>query len=153
MASSLKNLTLIHNNPFILAPVLVAFFEAYGARERNLLLSYLVLPLVLNPVSGKVLSNARPNTSLATFSAQRQRIFGLQDRVVYYKKLTNSCIQLAIDSGALTVAPLASVRLGQTSLNDEASPFRSLPAARKLGEICAPFEIPAVFRMLGIKNL
>lgn len=153
MASSIKSLTLIHNNPFTLAPVLVAFFEVYGARERNLLLSYLVLPLVLNPISGKVLSNARSNTSLATFTAQRQRIFGLQDRVLYYKTLTNSCIQLAVDSGALTIAPLASVRRGQISLNDEASPLRSLPAARKLAEICGPFEIPAVFRMLGIKNL
>jgi hypothetical protein len=90
---------------------------------------------------------------LATFAAQRQRIFGLQDRIEYYKGLTNLCIQFSIDSGALEISPLATVRRGQSSLSEEASPIKSITAAKKLGEICTPFEIPAVFRMLGIKSL
>jgi hypothetical protein len=48
LSKIVENLNILYNNPFILTPIIVKFYENYeGKQSRDMLLSYLILPLVL----------------------------------------------------------------------------------------------------------
>jgi hypothetical protein len=61
MSNAIESYAVLHNNPFILAPLFREFYSALPQSPKNLLLSYLVLPLVLQPASREFLfrANAR----------------------------------------------------------------------------------------------
>lgn len=51
MSSPTEYLEIIHNNPFAFSKVFYIFFSELEPIENNVLLSYLLLPLVLYPAS------------------------------------------------------------------------------------------------------
>ena len=76
----------IHNNPFIFTPLIVAFYEQLEKKPKNILLAYLVLPLVLNERSKQTLQNVRKTSSIHTFidssdKSKRENVFGLPERI------------------------------------------------------------------------
>lgn len=48
MTKLTDSLYVIHNNPFIMAPLFTNFFDSVTESENNYLFCYLLLPLVLN---------------------------------------------------------------------------------------------------------
>jgi hypothetical protein len=145
----------LFNNPFLLSPVLPAFYAAYGNRDKNILLSYLVLPLVLPPASRNALVHLNLKSSMRTFLKKRERVYGLAKNIAAYRRLTNNILQHNVDSGLLTIsqrAALAPASAGKSYLNG-ICPADILKAAGKLGVICRPHSIPAIFLQFGIKHL
>lgn len=153
MSNAIESYAVIHNNPFILVPLFQLFYAALPRKPRNILLSYLVLPLVLYPPSRSFLANARASSSIRTMSKERERLYGLSERVEEYKVLTNLCMQYAIDLAAVRVEADLSVQLIGSRLDVSLCPESSARAAQKLGKLLVPYEIPAIYRSLGVKNL
>jgi len=153
MSNAIGSYTVIHNNPFILAPLFELFYASLPKKPRNILLSYLVLPLVLYPSSRSFLSGAKASSSIRTMGKTRERFYGLCERIEEYKALTNLCIQHAIDSGSIAIEEDLSVRVIASRLNAALCPVNSARAANKLGILFAPYEIPAIYRSLGVKAL
>ncbi|MFZ2968577.1 MAG: three component ABC system middle component [Sulfuricurvum sp.] len=88
----------IHNNPFVLTPLIVTFYEKLEKKPNNILFAYLVLPLVLNERSKLTLQTARTTSSIHTFidssdKSKRENVFGLPERIQNYK-LTLRTLQL-----------------------------------------------------------
>lgn len=153
MGNAISSYETIHNNPFILAPLFPAFYSSYSSRENDLLLSYLVLPLVLYPKSRGFLSRANIRSSVRTLIEDRERIFGISESVASYKSLTSSSMQYAIEFGALEISENLSVLVGDKALDKALCPTETIKASVRLGKLFDPFDIPTIYRMLGIKKL
>lgn len=52
MSKFIENISILQNNTFILTPLLVAFYKNLKPTDKNILLAYFVLPLVLNTLVG-----------------------------------------------------------------------------------------------------
>lgn len=153
MSNAIGSYAVIHNNPFILAPLFELFYASLPKKPKNILLSYLVLPLVLYPPSRSFLADAKPSSSIRTMNKKRERFYGFCGRVEEYKTLTNLCIQHAIDSGSIAIEEDLSILVIAPRLDASLCPGTSAKAATKLGVLIAPYEISAIYRSLGVKAL
>jgi len=153
MSTAIDSYTIIHNNPFILSPLFELFYASLPKKPKNILLSYLVLPLVLYPPSRLFLARAKAGSSIRTMGKKRERLYGLSERMEEYKDLTNLCIQHVIDSSSIGIEEDLSVLVNGPRLDESLCPGTSARAARKLGTLFGPYEIPAIYRSLGVKAL
>jgi hypothetical protein len=151
MTRAIDHLEELHNNPFIFSPLFPVFYKALGEKPHNSLLAYLLLPLVLYQESNTFLKNANSRSSMRTMVDKPSRLFGLQQRIVEYREITNLSIQHAIDNGALLSSERASYKSGETKLPTILTEM-SRPAS-KLGLLFAPFDVPSIFRTVGVKSL
>jgi hypothetical protein len=153
MNNAIDSYSVIHNNPFTLAPLFREFYSTVARAPKNLLLSYLVLPLVLYPESRRFLTNANKTSSIRTMRKEHGRFYGLPERVHEYRSLTNLCIQYATDLGALDLNNDLSVVVNGHNLDTALCPGTSPKAARNLGKLLRPYDPPAVYRLLGVTSL
>lgn len=156
---SIKNISLIYNNPFVFSPLFVEFYSNTAQREKNILLSYLVLPLTLYRPSQLAIKNSQAgsrSTIYSVFSERKTegRVFGLEERVKNYKSLTNESIQYAIASGMLALNEDLSICIKKSKLaNKKLCPKDALTAARKLGVLFARYDIQTCYGILGVKEI
>lgn len=153
MSNAIQSLGVLHNNPFIFAPLFSPFHKSLGEKPKSFLLSYLVLPLVLYPKSCTFLVGARSTSSLRTLMGKRERIYGLEERISEYRGLTNTSLQHAVDMGVLQVGDNLSVNAVSDWTNDPLCSSDQLKAASKLGILLAPFDVPTVYRTIGVQKL
>jgi len=153
MSNAIDSMEVLHFSPLILSPLFVAFYESLGAKNNSVLLSNLVLPLALYPESRQFLKNAKSTSTLRTFVSERERIFGLADRIETHRDVSTNAFQYGIDCGVLKIEKALSVEvtgpmnLKLTGRGDIAR------AASRLGILLSPFEVPAIYRMFGIKKI
>ncbi|ANU65329.1 hypothetical protein A4V04_02010 [Burkholderiales bacterium YL45] len=155
MHEYIKNSYFVFNNPFLLTPVLVSFFQNYTGREDNFLLSYLVLPLSL-PKEGKaVLGHINSRSTLNKLQENNNvLIFRLNSRLTEYRELTNHCIQYSLDNDFLVLNGL-SLTVGKnvpppsrnSSIKDSAK------VSANLGKLLSKYRVVDIFRFLGVKGL
>ena len=153
MSNAIQSFKVIHHNPFTLTPLFLAFYSSLPVKPKSLLLSYLVLPMVLNPHSRKFLVGATSRSSMRTLIRDRERLYGLAERIYEYRTLTNTCLQQAIDVNLIAVADDLSVIANPDHAQDGSSPDNMIKAAKRFGELLTPFDVPTIYRMLGIKRL
>jgi len=153
MSNAIQSFGVLHNNPFIFGPLFPPFYESLGKKPKSILLSYLILPLVLYPESNTFLVNAKSTSSVRTMVKKRDRLYGLDERIAEFRKLTNTSVQYAIDIGVLELADDLTVYVNSSWSADPLCPADALKAANRLGILFAPFDIPTIYRMLGVKRL
>jgi hypothetical protein len=154
MSKLVNSVYQIHNNPFILAPLIVEFFKHTKPQPNNILLAYLVLPLVLQQDSRESLKGVRIDSTIHSIGKKKKEIFfGLPERVKAYKELTNKSLQYAIDNKLikineeLAVDVLIKKNTVTNSLKD------ALKASSNLHKIFKDLDVVAIYRLLGIKEL
>ena len=143
----------VHNNPFVLAPLFVEFFRYIQTTPKNILLAYLVLPLVLHEDSKQSLVRARNTSSIHTFSEKKENLFGLPDRVRLYKDLTNQCLQYAIDNQIIKINENLIVKVLTTKNKIVENLNESLKASSNLHKVFRDLDAVAIYRLLGVKEL
>ncbi len=143
----------VHNNPFVLAPLFVEFFRYIQTTPKNILLAYLVLPLVLHEDSKQSLVRARNTSSIHTFSEKKENLFGLPDRVRLYKDLTNQCLQYAIDNQMIKINENLIVKVLTTKNKIVENLNESLKASSNLHKVFRDLDAVAIYRLLGVKEL
>jgi len=153
MSDPIHHLRVLHNNPFIFASAVVAFFEVLGEKEKALLLGYFVLPMALHLPSRKFLQNANRRSSLRSMLQDRTRIHGLEERVARYREMTNTTVQYLLDAGGISVIGQLSVSVADQQTMNGPSPDGVVKAAGRLGNLFRPYDVPMVFRMLGVMSI
>jgi hypothetical protein len=153
MSNAIHHLQTLHNNPFIFAPALVAFFETLGNKEKSLLLGYLILPMTLHLPSREFLENSIRTSSIRTMLKDRARIYGLNERITQYREMVNITVQYLLNIGSLQLNEQLSVSIFDKKLMDSPSPKGIIKAASNLGKLFRPYEVPMIFRMLGVMSL
>lgn len=153
MSQIVNNIYKIHNNPFVLTPLILEFFKYSQPKPKDILLAYLILPLVLYETSRKFLVLARTTSSLITFSKKKENFFGLPKRVEEYKEITNQCIQYAIDNKIIQINNELTVEI----LIDDSTTMKNLEqelkASSKLDKIFKDLDVVAIYKSLGLKEL
>ena len=153
MSKLLGSIYQIHNNPFVLSPLFVEVFRHIQPMPKNILLAYLVLPLVLHEDSKQSLVRARTTSSIHSFSKKKENLFGLQERICLYKDLTNQCIQYAIDNQMMKIGDNLIVEVLIKENNTVENLKKSLNAASNLHKIFRDLDVVAIYRLLGVKEL
>lgn len=152
MTDQIRHLQVLHNNPFIFGSAFIEFFEALGTKEKALLLGYLVLPMILHQPSHKFLSKANSRSSLRTMLQDCSRIYGLNERVTQYRQMTRMTVQYLLGTGGISVHSHLDISVNQQVVEGP-SPAGVIKAARQLGTFFRPYDVPTVFRMLGVMSL
>lgn len=150
--SPIDHLFTLQRTPFALAPVIHRFYEFSGTKERDILLSYLVLPMVLYPPMRTFLMGARATSSLRSMCKEQSRLVGLAARVKDFKSLTNAAMLILTAERGIKVAEDLSVksigRVQGANTNKEL-----LEAGRKLAAVFADEDVVSIYRTLGLKSL
>ena len=156
---SIKHISIIYNNPFIFYPLFVEFYSNIPQKDKNILLSYLVLPLVLYHPSRLAIKNSQAgsrSTIYSVFSDRKteERIFGLEERIKSYKSLTNDSLRYAITSGMLVLNDNLSISIKNLKLANKKLWQRDiLMAAKKMGILLAQYDKLTWYSILGVKEL
>ncbi len=91
-ASPIEHLFTLQRSPIALAPVIHKFFASSQPRERDLLLSYLVLPMVLYPAMQEYLLTVIKTSNLRTLCKDQSRLVGLTRNAQQFKPLTHAAL-------------------------------------------------------------
>ena len=153
MSDPLHHLRVLHNNPFIFAAAFTTFFQSLGEKERGFLFAYLVLPMTLYPPSREFLQKAKITSSIRTMLKERKRIYGLEERVTRYRDMTNTTIQYLQDAGNLAFGDQLTISVAEQQSVGTPSPEGVVKAAQRLAVLFRPYDVPTVFRMLGVMSL
>ena len=84
---------------------------------------------------------------------KRERLYGLDQRIAEYLRLTNATVQYATDMDILQITEDLSVNIITDWPTEPICPPEALKAASRLGKLFSPFDIPTIYRMIGVKRL
>lgn len=158
MSKFVDSIYKIHNNLFLLTPLIVEFYKNLEVKQKNILLVYFVLPLVLYEESKLSLKNSNINSSIHTFTnnndkKKRGNLYGLSHRVEIYKDVTNKCIQHAIDNKWIKLNDDLSVEVLNKNIKCSENLKDSFKASSNLYKIFKDLEVLTIYRLLGVKKL
>ncbi len=153
MIKTIKHVHKVYNNPFLLTPLILSFYKNYSGQPKDILLSYLVLPLILHDSSRAWLKGANKNSSLTTFGRNRENYYGLPERIEEYKNITNKCIQYAVDKKVIIINNEMQVSLLQSEIETPTYLGDSIKAAENIYKIFKNLGIASIYRSLGVKQL
>lgn len=151
--NAIQHYVTLTRSPLLLSPIIETFFKEVKPVGKNILMGYLVLPIVLYPPSRDFLRKANARSSVRSFCADRRRLAGLQQRVVELRAVTNVAIQNGIDCDRLILRSDLSLEYAEQKIN----PIPIMPdetrAAKRLASIFEPYDVPTIYRLLGVTNL
>lgn len=153
MIKSIKHIHKIFNNPFLFTPLFVIFYEKYSGQNKDILLSYLLLPLALHNETKTWLQNARSSSSLTTFGRNRENYYGLPERVNGYKHTTNKCLQYAIDNNIISINETLSIQVLKPTTGCSEAIKDAFKASENLVKIFKDIDVVSIYRSLGVKQL
>lgn len=142
----------LHRTPFALAPVIQSFYQHWEPVEKDILLSYLILPLVTYKPMHAFLNRARRDSSARTMASDASRLIGLAMRVEEFKPITNAALLILTAEKSLEITSELSVRSIQKprSVNSDKS---LLKYSQKLAMVLSGENVVSIYRMLGLKSL
>lgn len=142
----------LHRTPFALAPVIQSFYQHWEPVEKDILLSYLILPIVTYKPMHAFLNRARRDSSIRTMASDAERLIGLAMRVEEFKPITNAAMLILTAENSLEITPELSVRSLKKpqSINSDKS---LLKYSQKLAMVLSGENVVSIYRMLGLKSL
>lgn len=114
MSKFIENISTLQNNTFALTPLLVSFYKNLKPTDKNILLAYFVLPLVLNNEFLEKIQKITTASNLSRITRDKDIMAGFEERFYLYKEQTNKCLQYAIDCKYIEVDE----NLAVTVIND-----------------------------------
>jgi hypothetical protein len=154
MKKIVENISIIHNNIFVLTPLLISFYKNYKGQKNDLLLSYLILPIVLNPKCIEELKVVRSNSNLVRLVANKECMAGFAERFEFYKQIANQCLQYAIDCKYIIVTKELQIKVvNSEGLYTDPSLSNSITLASNLHNLFKSLDVINIYYAFGIKNL
>lgn len=147
-----EHLYTLHRTPFALAPVVQSFYQDWEPVEKDILLSYLILPIVTYTPMQFFLKNARRNSSVRTMTSNSNRLVGLAMRVEEFKPITNAALLILAAEKRLEITSELSVRSNKKphAINADKALLRY---SQKLAMVLSNENVVSIYRMLGLKSL
>ena len=153
MSDPISHLEVLANNPFIFATSMLDFYAKLGSKKHSLLLAYLVLPIALQEERRKFLKNAKSTSNLRTMSGKNGAFNGLSELVEDYKTITNATLQYLISAGAIRIDGDAIMVERALEGHDSPAPRGLEKATATLARFFIPYEVPVIYRMVGVYSL
>ena len=97
MSRFVDNIFTLQNNVFSLTPLLISFYKNLQSKEKDMLLAYFVFPLVLNRDCVDKIKQLNRKSQLSRITRDKDIMAGFEERFEFYKNITNSCLQYALD--------------------------------------------------------
>ena len=151
--SAIHHYVTFARSPLLLAPVIESFFQSLPQKTNNILLGYLVLPIVLYPPSRSFLQSANSRSTIRSFCDTRSRLAGLPQRVLELRSTSSLAMQNSIDCMHLILRSDLSLKYVTSHKDLEGSMVNEIKAAKRLAILLESCDIPAAYRLLGVKNL
>ncbi|MFG6416536.1 three component ABC system middle component [Roseateles sp. DC23W] len=152
MNAAADHLYTLHRNAFALAPVIQSFYLNREPLEKDILLSYLVLPLVSFPAMQDYLHTANRTSSIRTMTSEASRLVGLPLRISEYKPITNKALLILRSDESLQLRDDLSVIVSENQHSENADP-KMLRCARQLAMVFRNESVVTIYRLLGLKSL
>lgn len=152
METAFDHIYTLHRSPFTLAPVIQSFYLHWEPVEKDVLLSYLILPLVTFPAMQKFLNHASRNSSIRTMASEPSRLIGLPQRLEEYKPITNAALLILRADESLILKEDLSVLANENRQAANADK-EMLRFAQKLAMVLRNESVVTIYRMLGLKSL
>ena len=142
----------LHRTPFALAPLIHSFYDDWESIEKDILLSYLILPLVSYKPMQKFLAGAKRNSSLRTMTADSGRLLGLAPRVEEFKSITNAALLILTSEKSLEInSDMSAVSISKIrAVNSNKDLLRY---SRKLAMVFSGEDVVSIYRTFGLKSL
>ncbi len=103
MSKLIENISTLQSNIFILTPILVSFYRNLQPKDKNILLAYLVFPLVLNSDFLEKITTVSRASRLSRITNDKEIMAGFEERFEYFKDITNHCLQYALECGYIKI--------------------------------------------------
>lgn len=142
----------LHRSPFAFAPLIHSFYDEWESIENDVLLSYLIVPLVAYKPMHTFLGRAKRSSSLRTMTSDSSRFFGLSLRIKDFKSITNAALLILTAEKALEIN-LEMSAVSTNKIRSANSNNDLLKYSRKLAMVFAGEDVISIYRMLGIKAL
>jgi Family of unknown function (DUF6521) len=151
--NAIEHYVTLTRSPLLLVPIIESFFQAISPSKKNILLGYLVLPIVLYPASSNFLRTATSKSSIRTFCNDRSRLAGLAQRVAELRRTSSLAMQNSIDCERLILHRDLSMEFKEHQSNYMMGMQKNIKAAKRLASILDPYDVPTVYRLLGVNKL
>lgn len=153
MIKRFEHLYTIYNNAFKYTPIIHSFYKEYCGQDKDILLSYLILPLVLSEQSRESLIHSNSKSNLYTFCRKKENLIGLPQMIKEYKSITNECIQYGCDRGLFEISASLHVSALESTNNISFVESAEFKAAQKFAVLIKTTDIPTIYRYLGVAEL
>lgn len=153
MTKYVENLQVIYKNPFILAPLITNFYSNIGNKPNNILLCYLIFPMVLDEDRRDYLLKSSINSSIYTFKSRKNLLVGISSSLTHFKSLTSSSLQHAIDNNWVIVNNDMSISVVENQENIQEHLGDAYRATAKLNNIFGSVDVVSIYKFLGVKEL
>ena len=151
-ATVIDHIFTLQRSPYALAPIIHEFYNRSSPRERDILLSYLILPLVLFPPMRDFLASARSTSNLRTMTQAKERLIGLPERISDFKAITHASLLVLTSEKRVELSEDMSIKsIDEVQISNTKA--KLLDAARGLAAVCQGEDIVTIYRMLGLKYL
>lgn len=121
MTSAIEHLGNLHQNPYILAPLIEVFYRELAVEKRDTLLSYLILPLIFNKDVFPLLKVVRNDSTFFTKFKDKSVLSDVSSRVTDFKSVTNSCMQILFELNVFSISDGRVIELGINTLSSYSS--------------------------------
>lgn len=143
-------------NPFFASRLIHSFLTGYEKPVAPISLIYIVLPLIYYRPSRTLLITAKNNSSLRTLfiddAAKATSVGGLQERLLYFEKISNYGIIIAANEDKIEITSEGIVLKRKLDYKDVINKNIKdyIRAAHYLGLLCSKMEQSNIFRLLGV---
>lgn len=151
--SAIDHYLTLTRSPLLLTPIIESFYQTSKPSEKNILLGYLILPLALYPASKEFLKKANKASSIRTLCSERSRIAGLPQRINELRSISSIAIQNSVSCGRLIIHSDLSLMCKDGLAINNHGMVDEQKASKRLATMFAPYDIPTIYRLLGVTKL
>lgn len=150
MSNIISDVVKIKYNTFTLAPAMLSYYETCQVKHDNMLLMYLLFPVVLNSDWICSLPKVQSRSRLEIWVREnRLHIEGLSERIKTFQHLTETTLQYCIDMEYVKVDEYNNVMV----LNNPYKKDYFVDAAIRLTKLLGKSSPAKIYATLGIKEL
>lgn len=145
----------IHFNAFTLCPLIISFYKGCRIKGDNILLAYLIPPLLFNVEWQSKLKIIRSTSRLELWSTNKElHLQGIQDRFEFFKSVVTESLQYCFDMKWLSFDENNDIHVGR-SKRWHALPVEDmmLKEAASLPKLFNGHTIAEIYVKLGIHQI
>lgn len=148
-----SDLRKIKYNAFYLAPILLSFYKECHIKKDNVLLAFLIFPILFNSSWKQQNVNIRKGSKLEKWVLNNKMpLEGVHDRIKYFSVHTTTVLQFCFDQGWALLDDKNNIVLTDKVLFD-ANPTKLMVNAEKFNCLIENMSVTQIYSTLGISKL
>ena len=148
-----QDLQVIKYNIFSLAPIIMSFYKECYTKQDNILLSYIIIPLVFSRKWNDTLLNTQKRSNLIHWIKENKiPIEGLSARIMFLRDYPSSALQYCFDMKWAFIDDNNNIILTENREWD-ISPNNNMKSATKNNLVFKDMTVTQIYSSLGINKI